>query len=120
MDEFTKAYIECMLWSSTGDDEEPLDDTIEANLDNFTKDAVRLIRKDCHLFQLVNAELIEGLDDKAGHDFWLTRNGHGTGFWDKPEIYGEENAKLLTVAAKNYGSCSPIICCDGKVDLFDG
>ena len=21
-------------------------------------------------------------EDLAGHDFWLTRNGHGTGFWD--------------------------------------
>jgi hypothetical protein len=19
----------------------------------------------------------------AGHDFWLSRNGHGTGFWDR-------------------------------------
>ena len=22
------------------------------------------------------------VDEYAGHDFWLTRNGHGAGFWD--------------------------------------
>ena len=21
--------------------------------------------------------------DHLGHDYWLTRNGHGTGFWDR-------------------------------------
>lgn len=23
--------------------------------------------------------------EQAGHDFWLTRNGHGTGFWDRSD-----------------------------------
>lgn len=22
-------------------------------------------------------------DEQLGHDFWLTRNGHGAGFWDR-------------------------------------
>lgn len=22
------------------------------------------------------------LQEQAGHDFWMTRNGHGVGFWD--------------------------------------
>lgn len=24
--------------------------------------------------------------DHLGHDLWLTRGGHGTGFWDRPEL----------------------------------
>ena len=24
---------------------------------------------------------------QAGHDFWLSRNGHGTGFWDRDASY---------------------------------
>lgn len=24
---------------------------------------------------------------QMGYDLWLTRNGHGTGFWDHPEYY---------------------------------
>ena len=34
--------------------------------------------------------------DQMGHDLWLTRNGHGAGFWDRPKIYGEANATLFT------------------------
>lgn len=25
--------------------------------------------------------------EQAGHDFWLSRNGHGTGFWDRDSYY---------------------------------
>ena len=38
-----------------------------------------------------------------GHDYWLTRNGHGAGFWDRPEIYGEVNAKKLTDISESFG-----------------
>ena len=36
----------------------------------------------------------------AGHDFWLTRNGHGCGFWDRdlPGTLGEELSKLAEAA----------------------
>lgn len=27
--------------------------------------------------------------EQAAHDFWLTRNGHGAGFWDRQFTYGE-------------------------------
>ena len=49
--------------------------------------------------------------EQAGHDFWLSRNGHGTGFWDRdPEMYGGEyNAKRLQQIAESFG----------EVDVFD-
>ena len=25
--------------------------------------------------------------EQAGHDFWFSRNGHGTGFWDRDHTY---------------------------------
>ncbi len=25
--------------------------------------------------------------EQAGHDFWFSRNGHGTGFWDRDSDY---------------------------------
>lgn len=34
---------------------------------------------------------------QAGHDFWLSRNGHGTGFFDS---YGREN--YYSEPARNY------------------
>lgn len=27
--------------------------------------------------------------ERFGHDFWLTRCGHGAGFWDRDELMGE-------------------------------
>jgi hypothetical protein len=52
-------------------------------------------------------QLHGNIDDEwtqAGHDFWLTRNGHGAGFWDGdwPEPYASE----LTRVAKEFGGYS--------------
>jgi hypothetical protein len=44
------------------------------------------------------------LDYLAPHDFFLTRNGHGTGFWDKEDVYGEEEADKLTDISKKLGT----------------
>lgn len=73
------------------------------------------VLEDCEAFQRDNAELLaqayaSGIyphgrewtgPEYAGHDFWLTRNGHGAGFWDRG--LGEVGNKL-TQAAKVYGS----------------
>lgn len=37
-----------------------------------------------------------------GMDFWLTRNGHGVGFWDRG--YSDENQKKLVQAAEDMRS----------------
>jgi hypothetical protein len=39
----------------------------------------------------------------APHDFFLTRNGHGSGFWDKENIYGDSEAAILTNISKQMG-----------------
>lgn len=39
----------------------------------------------------------------AGRDLWLNRNGHGSGFWDRPEIYGAA-AQALSALAASLGS----------------
>jgi hypothetical protein len=46
----------------------------------------------------------------TGHDFWLTRNGTGAGFWDGDWFEGEK----LTEAAKAFGNF------DLMVDHDDG
>lgn len=49
----------------------------------------------------------------AGHDFALTRNGHGAGFWDGdlPDDLGAR----LTEASKVAGECWPYLGDDGTV-----
>jgi hypothetical protein len=47
-------------------------------------------------------------DEQIGHDLWLTRNGHGVGFWARdPETYGtEEMRDALDSLVAAMGECS--------------
>ena len=50
--------------------------------------------------------------DLAGYDFWLTRNGHGTGFWDR----GLGNiGKRLAGRAAECGSADLYVGDDGRI-----
>lgn len=117
MDAFTTAYIECALWSSTDEDGEPLDDYCD--IEDVATETITRMQEECADFQEDMSETLvaSGLsDEQAGHDFWLTRNGHGTGFWDRglPEAIGE----ALTKEAKSYGPCDLYVGDDGKVYAF--
>jgi hypothetical protein len=98
LDAFTESYIETALWSSTYDDgKRPLED--DFYIDNLTVACLLEMVRDCRSFQK-HSELWE-CDEQAGHDFWLTRNGHGAGFWDGDySLHGTE----LTELSKPYGS----------------
>jgi len=72
---------------------------------------------DCQAFMMVNAHDLEDSDidlDRAGHCFWLNRNGHGSGFWDEDTI---ENLyrKKLDHASKAYGEVNLYVGDDGKI-----
>lgn len=109
--EFVRAYLECALWSSTIDDEDgnlgtPYD-SIYA-IDDFSNETVAHAIVDCNNFIQANREDLDEVSDtyhvdysQHGHDFWLTRNGHGAGFWDRG--YGEVGDRL-SKASKVYGS----------------
>ena len=99
------AYIECALWSSTEVDAEfnmgrPLDESYDR--DDILKATLREMKRDCKAFGLANAIDIDGNWKQAGHDFWLTRNRHGAGFWDGD--WPSEASKRLIDAAHAYGS----------------
>ena len=103
LDEFTTRYVETALWSSTDNSNEqggdPLDDNygVEDIDDATLADMV----EDCKCFQNDHWDDISDDPSRAGFDFWLTRNGHGAGFWDGdwPEKVGER----LTEASKAWG-----------------
>lgn len=97
---FTTAYIQAIYSTETGDNEQPPADAELTPLCNAH------CLNQCAAFWRAYEDLIvaAGVDpSQAGHDFWLTRNGHGVGFWDRPEIYGEELADQLTRASKACG-----------------
>lgn len=107
------AYIVCALWSSVDEQGNPLDDS--CNVDDIEPETLERMRQDVTDFVQSNSSMLEqsGLDDaQIGHDFWLTRNGHGAGFWDRG--LGEVGKKLSD-AARIYGGVDLYIGDDGKV-----
>lgn len=115
-EEFFQAFLVCALWSSTDNADEsggqPLDENYE--IENIAPETLAKLRKDCENFCESEAELLEQAGDDAqnGHDFWLTRNGHGAGFWDRG--YGEVGKKL-SAACEPYGSVDLYVGDDGKI-----
>lgn len=100
--EFVDAYLEAALWaSSTGDGERPLDDQ-GFTIEDFTQKSVEQAVEESNDFIQSNRADLEAVGNPAqhGHDFWLTRNRHGAGFWDRG--YGAIG-KRLTEAAHVYG-----------------
>jgi hypothetical protein len=88
LDEFICGYIEAMFWTNSGDAEDELSDA--HGFDDLAGETLAAIIQDCVGFQQQNRRNIEMAcallnytDARAGHDFWLTRNGHGAGFWDR-------------------------------------
>lgn len=110
MDSFTKQYIETALWSSVDENGEPLDKNFSVN--DIDPATMETMVADCKRFQTDYADWLGGNDsERAGHDFWLTRNGHGAGFWDGNwPIHGE----LLTKWSKMFGEFYLYVC-DGKI-----
>lgn len=107
MDEFTQGYIEAFLWSetdeSTPDGGKPLDENY--NEFDIHPDSMNKITRDCAMFQEVAKDLLNQAyqssavvytEEQAGHDFLLTRNHHGAGYWDSG--LGEVGDKLTTAA----------------------
>ncbi len=89
LDEFTQAYLECALWSSTTDEDVPMDN--EYGISDIAEETLDCMIQDCEEFQKENEQYLSedslethtcSYNERAGHDFWLTRNGHSAGFWD--------------------------------------
>lgn len=121
--EFTRGYQAALYWSSTD-----VVDGEDVNLDQYDTSTAAddECRADCRAFYIANRadidkaakvyDVKEGTGyDYAGHDFALTRNGHGAGFWDGdlPGSLGER----LTAASKAAGEVHPYIGDDGLVHL---
>lgn len=119
-DEFIGAYLEAALWSSTNEEGEPLDENYSTG--DFAPETESRLVNDARTFFQMNRSSIEADDSSdirrhgryalAGHDFWLTQNGHGSGFWDGgwPQ-FGD----LLTKSAKSFGQVDLYVGDDGLI-----
>lgn len=105
---FVNSYLATASWVTADSDENG----------EFTKESIEIARKDCLDFigEVLNEFGLElgtdllnrnGIDVQylSAHNFFLTRNYHGSGFWDSASLYdGQENADKLTTICENIGS----------------
>lgn len=122
MDQFTRGFLEAAFAIGTDDDDAPLDENY--SISDLAPVALQKIVADCKKFQDDNAELL-GEDilriqlrqctelEYAGHDFYLTRNHSGAGFWDGD--WEAAAGKTLTEAAHKFGEFSLYVGDDGKI-----
>ena len=120
LDSFTLAYLECALWAE--------EDRLETELgmvpqiSDVAPQCLADIAESCRQFQSANfAELIGanyplhpsyGPTEMAGHDFYLTRNHHGAGYWDRGlGAIGQR----LTDSAHNWGESCPYVGDDKRI-----
>lgn len=111
LDAFTQAYVECALWSTNDESDEKGGEPLDSNYSISDIDPASLAKMidDCRHFQEENAADLAtykhpewSAADLGGHDFFLTRNGHGAGFWDR-DCLPEEARERLTAAAEKWG-----------------
>lgn len=115
---FIDGYIDCMLWAGldiSGLDESgdlrPLDENYGRA--DFTDEAITKITEDCREFIGATEADLSYVEDElpmepegAGHDYYLTRERHGAGYWDR--YYGDDTAlkdalKRLSDASQSRG-----------------
>lgn len=102
------SYLACALWTNE------LDSNSVEDFDEETKkEAVTII----HRFLKAALPLLtdEWTDEQIGHDLWLTRGGHGAGFWDR----GLPNGDMLTDLCKTMEFHGEVFEADGVVYIND-
>lgn len=129
-------YIACALWSESDDSGRLLDERFTAG--DIPDGAAQAMRSECARFYDDNSadgfKFVVAVGAKFGRDgyvefghcFWLSRNGHGSGFFDRfmtSDGSAEEDAEVcerLQAAAAKTGERSMVICDDGSLYYYQG
>ncbi|WP_087502374.1 hypothetical protein [Pseudomonas sp. SID14000] len=107
---FTAGYLEAALWASSDTHPETQEHVCLDDYQWAPGEAAKACKDVQDFMEYAGEQLLEyakvrvcpneDVWECAGHDFWLTRGGHGSGFWDRG--LGELGEKL-TAATKTFG-----------------
>ncbi len=131
-------YLETILWAETDESNESGGEPLDRNytIEDFSQESLERANRQLTAF-LTEADsatqVQEDAAEEAGveedwdfteddlaHDFWLTRNGHGTGFWDRPERYGDRLSEVFSKMAERAGEAYVYVGDDGQLHLEGG
>ena len=107
VDTFVSHYLAALVFTDTGEEDQPSADL------PFHAECKARARAECEAFlwrvypyldHAARAQEIgrDPLYQRAAHDFWMPRNGHGVGFWESAcwPVSGE----ILTKIAVSFGA----------------
>jgi hypothetical protein len=126
LDSFALSYVETMCWSSADENGTNFDSSEYMDTE-FADETIARIKQDCAKFRAQSDPLFDCFNEQSddypvnpsqyhvAHDFWLTRNRHGAGFWDGD--YPEPLATKLTDLAHSFGEQNLYVGDDGKFCL---
>lgn len=130
-EDFMRGYVEAMLWANTfveRENEEGESEDVHywyQTPGRWWEDTPVNV-DDAETFWDAHCYVILSLDfggrgndwtnaELSGHDFALTRNGHGTGFWDRGL---GDIGYMLSNSAAAYGTHTLILCVDENDDVL--
>ena len=101
-------YLTAAIWTNELD---------ENTIEDFDQDSKEVATVIIHKFLKEAADLLteEWTDEQIGHDLWLTRGGHGAGFWDR----NLPNGKELTDICDKMRFNGEVFEADGVVYIND-
>lgn len=112
-DKFNAAMFEAITLTDLGNPD------CEVYGAELSEDSVNELTRDAKQFWTRCRHLIEPTAiEQAGHDFWLTRNGHGSGFLDRPEGFYYGYQGFFTLISEVFGCVDIYIGDDGKAHSF--
>ena len=122
--------LACFLWAETDDDGLPWDESaadispqlieqIDADWNAFRSQAEALgFDAEEHCARMLHPDCDGDAWNAAAHDFMLTRNGHGAGFWESGRWLAPWGDKL-THLAHSFGEFHAYLSADADLILPD-
>lgn len=97
-----ESYIMAALWSSLDErNMQPLDELYWA--DDLPQSTIDIMADELGRFMAEASQYLQPHQYRnAATDFWLTRNGHGAGFWDGDWL---EHGDKLDAIARKFREC---------------
>ena len=109
IDNIVQSYLQTALWAEGGDgselDSKSIDDIDQNSIQGSKQDVMNFLRQ---AESQASDELSTYNAESLGHNLWLSRNGHGAGFFD------DNNDKLQNIA-RNMKGADIYVGDDGKV-----
>jgi hypothetical protein len=112
-DKMLPHYLQCAAWSTSDTDKDGVD--VE-NLEEFefSDEARKFAKLDCLYFVRSASYIFEDISaSDIGHNLWLTREGHGVGFWDRDFKY----KGILSIKAENMGPGSAYLSDANEIEF---